>query len=124
MELAEEFEVKTSTIWRWRCKYPEFCSALEEGKDAWDNRIERGLAIRAAGYSYHSEKLFHYEGTVVRAETIEHIPPDVGAIKVWLMNRRPDAWREKSEVRLDSSDAFLQMWQAISNGTAAKAIGN
>lgn len=118
-EIAEELGVKTSTIWRWRSKYPEFCSAIEEGKEAWDNRIERSLAQRAAGYSYHSEKVFNYEGQIVRAETIEHVPPDVGAIRLWLMNRRPDQWRDKQELKMDSSDAFLKLWRAISDGTAS-----
>jgi hypothetical protein len=117
-ELAEEFGVTVQTIWRWRCKYPEFCYALTQGKEAWDDRIERSLAMRAAGYSVHTEKLFNYEGKVVRAQTIEHFPPDVGAIKLWLGNRRPDTWRDKQEVKLDGSEAFLKVWEAISEGRA------
>jgi hypothetical protein len=116
-DLAQEFGVRTETIWYWRCKYPEFSNSTLEGKEAFDNRIERSLAQRAAGYSYHSEKVFQYEGTIVRAETVEHVPPDVSAIRLWLMNRRPDKWRDKSEVKLDGSDAFLKVWQAISDGT-------
>jgi hypothetical protein len=88
-----------------------------EGKEAFDNRIERSLAQRAAGYSVHTEKVFQYEGTIVRAETVEHYPPDVTACRLWLMNRRPDKWRDKSEVKLDSDGAFLKLWQAISDGT-------
>jgi hypothetical protein len=116
-DLAQEFGVKTQTIWNWRCRYPEFFDATLEGKEAFDNRIERSLAQRAAGYSYHSEKVFQYEGAVIRAETVEHVPPDVSAIRLWLMNRRPDRWRDKSEVKLDGSDAFLRLWTAISDGT-------
>src|SRR5271166_3972275 len=33
-EIAEELGVATSTVWRWRSKYPDFCNALNEGKDA------------------------------------------------------------------------------------------
>jgi hypothetical protein len=117
-EIAEELGISTSTLWRWRSLYPEFSSALIEGKEAFDNRIERSLAQRAAGYSYHSEKVFQYEGQVIRAGIVEHVPPDVGAIKMWLGNRRPDQWRDKQEVKLDGSDAFLKVWQAISEGRA------
>jgi hypothetical protein len=117
MDLALEFNVTTSTIWVWRCKFEEFSNALLEGKDAFDNRIERSLAIRAAGYSIHTEKLFNYEGAIVRAQTIEHYPPDVGAIKLWLSNRKPEQWRDKQELKIDGSDAFLKLWQAISDGT-------
>jgi len=123
-DIAEELGVMTSTIWRWRSKHPEFCSALLEGKDAFDDRIERSLAMKAAGYSYHSQKVFNYEGCVVRADIVEHIPPDVGAIKLWLGNRRPDKWKDKQEIKMDGSDAFLKLWQAISDGTATKEIEN
>jgi hypothetical protein len=37
---------------------------------------------------------------------------------MWLGNRRPDKWKDKQEVKLDGSDCFLKIWQAISNGTA------
>ena len=29
---------------------------------------------------------------------IEHVPPDVAAIRLWLFNRSPDRWRDKIEV--------------------------
>jgi len=116
-ELAMELDVTTDTIWRWRSKYPDFSDALSEGKDAWDNRAERSLAMRAVGYSIHTEKLFNYEGTVVRAQTVEHFPPDVGALKMWLGNRRPDKWKDKQTVTMDGTDAFLNLWRQISDGT-------
>ena len=118
MDLACEFGVKTQTILNWRCKYPEFLESTLEGKEAFDNRAERSLAMRAIGYSYHTQKVFCYEGSIVRADIVEQVPPDVSAIRLWLMNRRPERWRDKSEVKLDGSDAFLKIWQAISDGTA------
>jgi hypothetical protein len=121
-DLAQEFDVKTSTIWRWYSKYPDFCSSTDDGKNAFDNRIERSLAQRAAGYSYHSEKVFQYDGQIVRAEIVEHVPPDVSACRLWLMNRRPDKWRDRQEVKLDGSEAFLKVWQAISDGTASRQL--
>ena len=118
-EIAAELGVRTSTIGCWRSKYPQFSVALDEGKDAFDNRIERSLAHRAIGYSYHAEKLFCCEGAVIRADTVIHVPPDVSACKHWLSNRRPDKWREKQELRVDGTDCFLKLWQAISDGTVA-----
>lgn len=118
MDLARQFDVNVSTIWNWRSRHEEFFRALCQGKDAFDDVIERSLAQRAAGYSIHTEKLFHCEGTVIRAETIEHYPPDVGAIKLWLGNRRPDRWKDKQQVELDNGGAFLKLLGMISNGTA------
>ena len=117
-EIAQELGVTTDTIWRWRSKYPEFSDALSEGKEAFDNRIERSLAMKAAGYSYHSEKIIVSDGEVIRVPIVEHVPPEVGAIKLWLGNRRPDVWRDKQEVKLDSDGAFLRCWAAISEGRA------
>src|SRR5262249_55666763 len=109
-EIAEELCVVTSTVWRWRSKHPDFCSALIEGKDFFDDRVERALAQKAVGYTYNSEKVMQFEGQVVRADIVEHIPPDVSAIKLWLSNRRPDKWREKQEVTVTGAEAFVQMW--------------
>lgn len=93
-ELAEEFEVSTSTIWRWSCKYEDFWNAIHVEKAKFDERVERSLAQRAVGYSYNTEKVFQYQGQIVRAKVLEHVPPDVSAAKMWLMNRKPKEWRE------------------------------
>lgn len=94
-ELADFFEVDTRTIYRWKNAEPEFCQAVIAGKEKSDERVERALFNRAVGYSYESEKVFQFQGQVVRAPTIEHVPPDPSAAMNWLKNRRPDEWRDK-----------------------------
>jgi len=59
---------------------------------------------RAVGYSYSTERIFHHQGTITRAQCIEHVPPDPGAAKLWLTNRRPEEWREKSYNELTGKD--------------------
>jgi hypothetical protein len=49
------------------------------------------------GYSYQAVKIMSYEGEAFREEYVEHVPPDPGAAKMWLCNRRSDEWREKVE---------------------------
>jgi hypothetical protein len=97
IELADFFEVSDRTIYRWQAQYPEFCQALKAGKDHADERVERSLFHKATGYSYDSEKIFQYEGQVVRAPIREHVPPDTTAMIFWLKNRRPEQWRDKTE---------------------------
>lgn len=97
-ELARFFDVHVATIYRWQAKYPEFCNALKVGKEAADDRVERSLYHKACGYTFDSEKVFNYQGEIVRAKTVEHVPPDTTAAIFWLKNRRKEAWRDKHEV--------------------------
>lgn len=95
MELAEFLGVEVRTIYRWKHEHDEFCQALIVGKEDLDNRVERSLYQRAVGYSFNSEKIWQHQGEVIRADTIEHVPPDPGAAMSWLKNRRGDVWRDK-----------------------------
>jgi len=96
--LADFFEVSDRTIYRWQVKYPEFCQALKAGKESADDRVERSLYHKATVYTYESEKVFQHQGEIIRAPVREHVPPDTTAMIFWLKNRRPEAWRDKSEV--------------------------
>lgn len=98
MELADFFRVDVRTVYNWKHTHPEFFQALKVGKDALDDRVERSLYQRAVGYSYNSEKIFHHQGQITRAEIIEHVPPDASAALLWLKNRRGDTWRDKHDV--------------------------
>lgn len=95
MELADFFEVDTRTIYRWRNTHEAFCQAVRAGKEKADERVERSFYNRAVGYTYESEKIFHYQGGITRAPYLEHVPPDPGAAFNWLKNRKPDEWRDK-----------------------------
>jgi hypothetical protein len=98
IELANFFKVHVATIYRWLAKYPEFCEAIKSGKDASDERVERSLYHKAIGYTYESEKIFQFQGEVVRAKSVEHVPPDTTAAIFWLKNRRKEQWRDKHEI--------------------------
>jgi hypothetical protein len=74
------------------------------GKGQPDDRVERSLYQRAVGYTYSSEKIFHHQGTITRAECVEHVPPDPGAAKLWLTNRRGEEWRDKNSTELTGKD--------------------
>ena len=104
IELADAFEVSLATIYRWRNSEPEFCEAVKAGKDAADDRVERSLYQRAVGYTFESEKVFQYQGVIVRADTREHVPPDPGAAFNWLKNRRGEQWRDKREIEHSVND--------------------
>ena len=107
-EMAQVFQVDERTIRNWRNSYPDFAEALKVGRDLADDRVQRSLYERAVGYTYEAEKIFHNSGDIVRAEAIEHIPPDVSAATQWLKNRRPEEWRDRREVKIEASDGLIE----------------
>lgn len=98
LELADFFGVTINTIGNWKSQFPEFLGALKLGKDAADDRVESSLYQKAIGYTFESEKVFQFQGDIVRAATREHVPPDTTAMIFWLKNRRKDTWRDRQEL--------------------------
>ena len=96
-DLAEFFGVSDRAVKKWLVKNPAFAAAVKVGKSTADERVKRSLYERAVGYSFTSEKVFCSEGVIVRTDFVEHVPPDVGAARLWLMNRLPDEFRAKVE---------------------------
>lgn len=103
-EIAEELGVSTRTVIRWKVAHEDFCQALKVHKEDFDAQIERSLALRANGFTIETEKVFCTHGRITRAKVLEYIPPDVGAAKLWLTNRRPDKWRDKTSTELTGKD--------------------
>ena len=100
-EFAQAFGVTTTTLSHWRARYPEFAAAFELKAEA-DARVEQSLFHRAVGYTFKSEKLFFdaKKGEVVRAETVEHVPPDTASGIFWLCNRQPERWKQRRDVNV------------------------
>lgn len=105
-ELAQFFEVDPLTIWRWKNRHDAFCKALTRGKEVADDAAEATLYKRATGYSHGAVKIFMPAGAEepVYAPYIEHLPPDVGALKLWLTNRRPEQWRDRVQQEITGKD--------------------
>ncbi len=96
-EIADFLEIHISTFYRWAAAHTEFREAIKAGKELADERVVRSLYARAVGFEYNAVKIFMPAGAQepVYAKYREFIPPEPGAAKTWLTNRRPDEWREK-----------------------------
>lgn len=105
-EIAEFFDVDVRTIYRWKNTHPEFCQALNIGKDEADERVVRALYHRAVGYEQEAVKIFMPAGAEnpVYAPYIEKIAPDTTAAIFWLKNRRPAEWRDRAALELSGPD--------------------
>jgi len=134
-KIADFFEVSEVTLYSWQKRYPPFREAMKRGKLAADGEIAHALFHRAKGYSHKSEKIFcdYKTGEVIRAPTVEHYPPDTGAVALWLHNRQPDVWRNRQEidhrVKVDASDLTDEELERIArsrrggDGAAPQAPG-
>jgi hypothetical protein len=58
-------------------------------------------------------------GEPVYAECVEHVPLDPGAAKIWLTNRRPEEWRDKTTTELTGKDGAALV--AVLNVTIGRA---
>lgn len=102
-EVAQALNINEATLYRWRHAHQEFRESLRLGKESADDRVEKSLYNRSVGYSYDAIKIMQSDGKVIVEPYVEHVPPDVGAAKFWLTNRRGEKWREKTSTELSGN---------------------
>lgn len=120
MEIADFFGVAKSTLYLWKIRHKDFSEALSVGKGLSDQRVERSLYEKAVGYTFESEKIFQFQGEIVRAMTLEHVPPSDKAITYWLGNRAPDRWRDKTEI--ENSGEITHKFEELDDDALNRAI--
>lgn len=103
-DLADHFGVAARTIDNWTAKHTAFREALNAGREAFDELIERSLGERARGYYHEVEKVWQWQGQIVRATVVEHVPADPGAAAKWLAGRRASKWGDKQAIELTGKD--------------------
>ncbi len=96
-ELAAHFGVTIWDIKLWKVTHQDFLSACKLGREAASDRAELSLFERVIGYTYDAVKPMVVGGVLEMVPVKEHVPPDVGAAKFWLLNMRPDIWKERVE---------------------------
>lgn len=102
-EMRKCLHVSEKTWTNWKKKHKDFYESLRDWKAVADNEVERSLFERAKGYTHPEEKIFQAEGRIIRADTTKHYPPDTAAAFIWLKNRKPAEWRDKSFVETKTS---------------------
>lgn len=124
-ELAAHFGVARSTLSEWKRKFPDFSDAIKRGKGPADGVVAAALFGRAKGAEWIEEQAIKVKRVeykdgkrLLEVERVEIVkvrrsaPADTTAAIFWLKNRRPDVWRDKSEMDIrklgDMSDAELE----------------
>jgi hypothetical protein len=108
-EIAAVLGISDRTLRRWAAEHIEFSSALSVSNEAMVNRARQSLFERAAGYSFETEKIFQFQGKIIRAKTIEHVPPDTTAALRILERLDPDTWRERSATKVESTFSLADL---------------
>lgn len=109
--------ISYQTFYDWQKRFPEFREALKRGKAPIDQEVENALLKRARGYQYEETVTEIEEVPTGKTDSdgrpimkqVKHIRkvmktalPDTTAQIFWLKNRRPDRWRDKQDVAINS----------------------
>jgi len=112
-EFSAALGIAESSLYNYQNKHPEFREAIRQGKRGPNKVIEAAVFKAAAGYDYTEEK---YERVVtvtkdattgkerqsvryvLTERTVKHQPPNATLAKFYLVNRAPEAWKDRQEV--------------------------
>lgn len=97
-ELAEFFGVSRDAWLSWAFHSQAIRDAVEQGGIMADARVAHALYKRAVGYEYKRQRLVigKKDGHATVHDLIEHVPGDVMAQKIWLVNRSKK-WTDKQQ---------------------------
>ena len=109
-QMSKALNIHVDTFYRYKKLKPEMSEALKVNKAIADLTIENSLFKRAQGYTFNEitiEKQEDAEGNITRThrkQVKKEVAPDTKAIERWLMNRKPDVWRETKHIELTGKD--------------------
>ncbi|GCL71784.1 transposase [Paenibacillus naphthalenovorans] len=123
-QIAHNLGIAMSTYYDYKNTYTEFSEALKNGKDDIDIMVENALLKRAMGYEFEEvtqeplynsltgEPILNEFGDPKIAVTKivrKQVVPDTTAQIFWLKNRRPQAWRDKQEIKHEGEIGFKKL---------------
>lgn len=96
-QIAAKIGVRRQTICEWSAKYPDIADALKKGREIVNLEVEDTLLKRAFGYDCDETRTeCDADGNVVKTIRMRrHVPPDTGAIAIWLKNCCRDRYRDR-----------------------------
>ena len=112
-QIAYNMGIRRTTLYEWSNRFPDIANTLKKGKAPVDQQVENALLKRALGYDY--------EETITEMEEVggkpkkhirrvsKHMPGDTTAMIFWLKNRRPDRWRDKQDVSVNSEPVRIMI---------------
>lgn len=98
LEICGDLGIGEVTIYRWMDERPDFRKAIEDGRTAFDKRVELRLQHRVLG-GERETRTYDGDGALV-ARKVEDVLPSDRAIEMWLFNRNPNRWRNRTETSI------------------------
>ena len=99
--IAEIMGWNEDTFYVLKQRDARFSELLSNSKEKADAEVQAALYKRATGYTFKERKKKEVDkpdGVEIHTEVAtKHLPADVRAAQIWLMNRNPDKWKEKPE---------------------------
>ena len=127
-QIASEVGVARSTFFNWKSENQMLSDALMINRQIADRQVENALFKTAKGFHYTEDKIAPSGAKISDVKSYQ--APNVGAIKLWLSNRKPDTWREKQSIELSgkvdsrlsdvSTDELIEYFKKL----GAKGEGN
>lgn len=115
-EIAEKLDISQDSFYVYKNKYTEFSDTLKETKEIADIEVENSLNRNANGYDYEEQtvvmkkEVIYKDGKRVKEITYpevitltKHKEAETKAQQFWLQNRKPEKWRNQSQVELKVS---------------------
>lgn len=101
-EISSAFGIKRISLWF--SKHPSLKEAIIEGGLIADAKVAGALYKRAIGYEYEEEKILASMGEVFRETVTVHVPPDVRAASIWLVNRQRHRWTIQGQIEREQKE--------------------
>lgn len=103
-DIAVILGINQETLHAWKKKYPEFSNAIKKGRAKANFNVKKKMYERATGYSHPEEKIFCFQGEIIKTKTIKHYPPEPAAFIFWLCNQEPDEWKRDRKQKEDEGN--------------------
>ena len=109
-ELACRLGIGLTTLLEWISSKPDFADAIKRGNLVANQNVVKSLYKRATGYAHESTKVFlDKEGNPVKVPYTERFAPDPTSMIFWLKNRRPDRWRDKQDIQVETGPLEIRV---------------
>lgn len=90
-QIAHNIGIRRSTLYEWKNKHTDFADSIKKSKEVADFEVENALYKKA-------------------------LSGDVTAQIFWLKNRKPDKWRDKTDMAVAPSNGVLESLLELKRG--------